>query len=139
VALDIHYYFNADVRKEEINAGLLWCIILPFIVIPCFVCCCVPATKEASKNKIVWMYLCNCFVLKDKFDPENEAEKTESHGLVLKVAIFFSLIEEIPQMTLQTWNNFLVGTTLSWSEVVSPMSSYISTVSTFSGVIFLIY
>jgi hypothetical protein len=139
VALDIHYFINADVQRLEIKYGLLGCIILPFIVIPYMVCCCVPAKKEGGEFKICMMFLCNCFVITDKFSPENETEKTSSHNIVLFVRIFFSLIQNIPQMILQTWNNFLVGTTLSWSEILSPMTSYISTVSTFSGVIFLIY
>jgi len=41
-------------------------------------------------------------------------------------------------MILQTWNNFLIGTTLSWFEVVAPILGYISVIKTFHDVIFYI-
>jgi hypothetical protein len=156
VALDISYFLTADVRKTEIRNGLLVCIIIPFVAIPILVFTVYyPCYRRAHWEKegkkacdenirkdrclTTPMLLCNCYVLKEKFAPEDEDEKEESHDMVLLVAVLFSLAEEIPQMIMQTMNNFLVGSTLSWSEVLSPITSYISTVSTFQALIYVLY
>jgi hypothetical protein len=156
VALDISYFTTADVRRTEIRNGLLVCIILPFVLIPIlggsvyYPCYRSAHWKKEGKKacdencrkdkcSTIPMLLCNCYVLKEKFAPEGEDEKEESHNMVLLVAVFFSIVEEIPQMIMQTWNNFLVGSTLSWSEVASPITSYISTVSTFQALIYVLY
>ena len=42
------------------------------------------------------------------------------------VSIGFGILEDIPQLAIQTLNTILIGRTMKWIQVLSPLSSTVS-------------
>jgi hypothetical protein len=79
--------------------------------------------------------------LTDRKESEDDSpeERRVSHTKLLAANLFFAIVEDIPQMFMQTYNNFLIGKTLSWIEVVAPFLGYLSAIKTFHDAIYYIY
>ena len=50
--------------------------------------------------------------------------------------LLFVFLEDFPQLVIQTINGLLIGSTLSWIEVLSPLTSFLSAVFAVHGVLY---
>jgi len=82
-----------------------------------------------------WMIYCDH--LRINYHPEDD---NQNRGMVWSINwLFFVVLEDFPQMILQTTNNLLIGQTLTWVQVTSPMIGLICACVAIIDMIFIFY
>lgn len=121
VLLDIYYLFNSPFYSKTLCllGFVFWS--LPFILTSSIFCIC---------NQATYPYRCAIFALingQHLRTNRHPSMRKESLGVTFAFTwLFYVIVEDFPQLIIQTVNNILIGNTLTVAAVAAPVSGYVN-------------
>lgn len=127
IGTDILYIFVATFYNPWLQVLSVIFFLAPFLMVICI---------AKSKGGTTGYCCCIATLLSLKHDEISKADLYDANEHQAKNHLVFVLLEDFPQLVIQTCNGLLIGSTLSWIEVLSPLTSFISAVFAVHGVLY---